>query len=71
MLVVTRRNGESFFVSPDVEIRVLGVKGGQVRIGVEAPKTLAIYREELKEQFEGSTPRIVVVPAGAEESTEV
>lgn len=63
MLVVTRRNGESLFISPDVEVRVLGVKGNQVRIGIAAPDGLAIYRDEVKEKFEATSSRIAVIPA--------
>jgi len=58
MLVLTRRDGESLFITKDIQVRVLGVKGNQVRIGVEAPKGFAIYREELREQFEEVAPSI-------------
>lgn len=40
MLVLTRRRGEAIYIGDDVTVRVLGVEGGQVRIGVEAPKRL-------------------------------
>lgn len=47
MLVLTRRRGEGITVGPDVRIVVLGIKGGQVRLGIEAPLRLEVHREEL------------------------
>lgn len=47
MLVLTRKRGEGITVGTDVRIVVLGVKGGQVRLGIEAPSRLAVHREEL------------------------
>ena len=46
MLILTRRIGETLMVGDDVTITVLGVKGNQVRIGVNAPKDVAVHREE-------------------------
>lgn len=51
MLVLTRRNGESLFVTNDIEVRILAVKGNQVRLGVSAPQGAAIFREEVRDQF--------------------
>lgn len=47
MLILTRKSGEKLMVGDDVEITVLGVKGNQVRIGVNAPKDIAVHREEV------------------------
>jgi carbon storage regulator len=47
MPILTRRHRESVRIGDDVTVTVLGVKGGQVRIGIEAPKTLAVHREEI------------------------
>lgn len=47
MLILTRRVGESLMVGDDITITVLGVKGNQVRIGVNAPKDVAVHREEI------------------------
>lgn len=47
MLILTRRVGETLMVGDDVTVTVLGVKGNQVRIGVNAPKDVAVHREEI------------------------
>ena len=47
MLILTRRVGETVMVGDDVTITVLGVKGNQVRIGINAPKQVAVHREEI------------------------
>ena len=47
MLILTRRVGEALMVGEDVSITVLGVKGNQVRLGIEAPRSIAVHREEI------------------------
>ena len=47
MLILTRRVGEAVVIGEDVTVTVLGVKGNQVRIGVNAPKTVSVHREEI------------------------
>jgi carbon storage regulator len=47
MLVLTRRRGESVTIGPDIRVVVLGVKSGQVRLGIEAPHSVAVHREEV------------------------
>ena len=47
MLILTRRVGESLMIGDDITITVLGVKGNQVRIGVNAPRDVAVHREEI------------------------
>lgn len=51
MLILTRRVGESVMVGDDITITVLDVKGNQVRIGVNAPKDVAVHREEIYERI--------------------
>jgi carbon storage regulator len=50
MLVLTRRPGESIIVGEDIVITVIEIKGGQVRIGIDAPREVDVYREEIYEQ---------------------
>lgn len=47
MLILTRRVGETLMVGDNVTVTVLGVKGNQVRIGVNAPKDVSVHREEI------------------------
>lgn len=47
MLILTRRVGETLMIGDEVSVTVLGVKGNQVRIGVNAPKEVAVHREEI------------------------
>ena len=47
MLILTRRVGETLMIGDEVTVTVLGVKGNQVRIGVNAPKTVSVHREEI------------------------
>jgi len=51
MLILTRRVGESVMIGDDVSITVLGVKGNQVRIGVNAPKDVSVHRQEIYERI--------------------
>ena len=51
MLILTRRVGETVMIGNDVTVTVLGVKGNQVRIGVNAPRDVAVHREEIFERI--------------------
>jgi len=51
MLVLTRRVGEALMVGNDVTVTILGINGNQVRVGINAPKDLAVHREEIYERI--------------------
>jgi carbon storage regulator len=55
MLILTRRVGESLIIGDDVTITVLGVKGNQVRIGVNAPRDVAVHREEILDRIQADS----------------
>ncbi len=51
MLILTRKTGESLLVGDDVEITVLSVRGSQVKLGVNAPKDIAVHRQEIYQKI--------------------
>ena len=51
MLILTRRVGETVMIGNEVTVTVLGVKGNQVRLGINAPKDVAVHREEIFERI--------------------
>ena len=64
MLILTRRVGETVVIGDDITVTVLGVKGNQVRLGVNAPREVAVHREEIFERIkrERSDEESVEVP---------
>ncbi|EJD6367375.1 carbon storage regulator CsrA [Providencia rettgeri] len=51
MLILTRRINEEVMIGDDIKIRILGVKGNQVRIGIEAPEDVSVHREEIYQRI--------------------
>jgi len=63
MLILTRKSGETITIGENIQIRVLGVKGGQVRIGVDAPRDVAVNREEVSERVQAEESKAAAVEA--------
>jgi carbon storage regulator len=65
MLILTRRVGEAVVIGEEVTVTVLGVKGNQVRIGVNAPKSVSVHRDEIYERIKNERENGSAVPAAA------
>lgn len=64
MLMLTRRIGQTLVIGDNVKVTVLGVKGNQVRIGIEAPKDVSIHRQEIYERIQQGQPAPKAVANG-------
>lgn len=51
MLILTRKVGESIMIGDSVEVKVLGIRAGQIKLGIEAPKDMKVHREEIYERI--------------------
>ena len=67
MLALSRKAGESIMIGNDIEIVVLDVKGDQVKIGINAPKSVPIYRKEIYEQIQQANIEAMETNTTAEE----
>ena len=66
MLILTRRVGETLNIGDNVQVTVLGVRGSQVRIGVKAPKDVAVHREEVFERIHDAGEQYGEIPEESE-----
>lgn len=55
MLILTRRVGETLMIGDEITATILGVKGNQVRLGIQAPKDVAVHREEIYERIKNES----------------
>lgn len=70
MLILTRRAGETVMIGSDISITVLGVKGNQVRIGINAPRDVAVHREEIFERIKNEQAGGAAAPGKADDPAE-
>lgn len=62
MLILTRRVGETLCIGDDVQVVVLGVKGNQVRLGIDAPRNVTVHRQEIQDRI--ALEAAAAVPSG-------
>ncbi len=62
MLILTRKSGETITIGENIQIRILGVKGGQVRIGIDAPREISVNREEVHTRIQTEGAAAVTSP---------
>lgn len=65
MLILTRRLGETVVIGEDVTVTILGIKGNQVRVGINAPKNVAVHREEVADKIKANPNHYPQHPRGA------
>ncbi|MBC2677167.1 carbon storage regulator CsrA [Pseudomonas sp. CFBP 8758] len=58
MLILTRNTDESIVIEDDIRITIIDVKGGQVRLGIDAPRDVAVHRQEIYERIKAGVPMV-------------
>jgi carbon storage regulator len=58
MLILTRNTDESIVIENDIRITIIDVKGGQVRLGIDAPRDVAVHRQEIYERIKAGVPMV-------------
>lgn len=68
MLVLTRKPGQSLYIGEDIKVTLQGIRGNQIRLGIEAPSSVRIYREEIYQQIleENQSAAVAVAETGAD-----
>lgn len=62
MLILTRRIGESVCIGDDIKVQVLGIRGAQVRVGVQAPEGISVHREEIYHRIQAERQELLPRP---------
>lgn len=65
MLVIRRRSGESFLIGDDIEVEILDIEGSQVKLGIRAPKSIPVWREEIHRSTQANRAAAAILPAEA------
>jgi len=69
MLILTRRVGEKLIIGDDVTVTILSLKGNQIRVGIDAPRSIKVHREEVFQRIQKERETLSVVPSAGRFST--